>query len=96
MLYYRVPSTDMVTMESSSLLRIVSPILQALVALAVRILLRLFLLRQMSLAVSDDFSHVINVICNSVIKIGLLTLKDDVSTKQRTGCHATCPCENLT
>jgi hypothetical protein len=39
-----------------------SPILQALVTLTIRILLRLLLLRQMPLAVRHDLPHMINIV----------------------------------
>lgn len=53
-----------------SLLRIMSPILQTLITLTTRILLRLLLLRKMPLAVRHNLSHVIYVIL--VVLAGVL------------------------
>lgn len=46
------------------------PILQTLITLTIRILLRLLLLRKMSLAVRNDLAHVINVVL--LILVGVL------------------------
>ena len=45
------------------------PILQGLVALAIRVLFGLVLLRQMSLAVSDDLTHVGNVVLLVIVRV---------------------------
>lgn len=48
--------------HSLRLLRVVPPVLQALVTLAVRVLLRLLFLRQVPLAVRNHLAHVIDVV----------------------------------
>ena len=55
-----------------------SPILQALVTLALCILLRLFLLRQMPLAVCSNAAHVGNVVFVIARRVFLWVLAEDV------------------
>jgi hypothetical protein len=66
----------------SSLLRIVTPVLQTLIALAIRILLRLLLLRKMPLTIRHYLTHMINIfllVFTSVFRWVLLQDGDDLA-----------------
>jgi hypothetical protein len=75
-----------------SLLGIVSPILQTLVTLAIRILLRLFLLRKMPLTIRHHLPHVIDVILLVLARIFLRILLqdgDDLAARVVADCFTT-------
>lgn len=60
-----------------TLLRIMPPILQALRTLALRVLLRLVLLRQMPFTVRHDLAHVVDVVLVVFFRVLLRVLFED-------------------
>jgi hypothetical protein len=75
-----------------SLLGIVSPILQTLVTLAIRILLRLFLLRKMPLTIRHHLPHVVDIVLLVFVRIFLRILLqdgDDLAARIVADCFTT-------
>lgn len=77
--------------KCSSLLGVVTPVFQALVALAIRVLLRLVLLRKMPLAVCYHLAHVVNVFLFILVRVLLrivLQYSNDFTTRIMADCLA--------
>ena len=67
-----------------------TPVLQTLVALAIRVLLRLLLLRQMPLAVRNDLAHVGQVFFIVLLRVFLWILLQDLDDLAAALCEDSC------
>jgi hypothetical protein len=64
--------------STSRLLRVMPPILQALVTPALRVLLRLLLLREVSLTITHHFAHVLQILVIVLLGVPLRVLLQDL------------------
>jgi hypothetical protein len=76
--YYRHHHLFRHMSSTSRLLRIMPPILQALVTPALRILLRLLLLREVSLTITHHLAHVLQVLIIVLLGVPLRVLLQDL------------------
>jgi hypothetical protein len=72
-----IDSDKIYLVYNSSLLRIMSPVLQTLITLTIRVLLRLLFLRKMPFTVCYDLPHVIDIVLLILVRILLGILLQD-------------------